>query len=85
MTEMTYEARWYWCTLVDSSITTELPEPDWSRVPASKLEHVRAQFEQRKAQAKPLTERVKLWGPQIPFFEKQPEYTVTVHEPAEGA
>jgi hypothetical protein len=72
---MEYEARWYLCDLQDSSITDE--EPDWSKVPADKRERVRRAW---LAKQKPYAERVDLWGPQIPFFEKMPYYRVFVLE-----
>jgi hypothetical protein len=69
-----FESRWYLCELGDTSIGVE--EPDWSRVPEPKRETVRARWLAANAQRR--VERVHLWGPQIPFFARQPYYDVRV-------
>jgi hypothetical protein len=72
---------WYWCQLEDASEAAGIPEPDWSRIPEAKREMVREKWLLANA-PKPLTERVQLWGPQIPFFAAQPYYKVTILEEA---
>lgn len=69
-----YESRWYRCALEDSSI--DKPEPAWGRVPEAKREMVRAKWIAANQQT--VTSEVMLWGPQIPFFARQPYYRVEV-------
>jgi hypothetical protein len=76
---MEYVEAWYWCILEDSSAVEARAEPDWSRVPEIKREMIREKW-LKMNEPKPYSERVKLWGPQIPFFMKQPYYTVQVLE-----
>lgn len=73
-----YDDRWYPCLIEDRS---GLEEPDWSRIPPAKREQVRQQFFARtKVPAEPWL----LWGPQIPFFQRYPLYTVTVLAQRDG-
>lgn len=72
-----FEEAWYWCELVDGFAADEIEEPDWSKVPAQVIEKVRKGIEGKRAAALEPT-RVKLWGPQIGFYRKQPQYKVTV-------
>ena len=74
---MTYEARWYECDVVDG-FEADIAPPDFSRVPEAKREQVRARFEVALLEkAKPT--RWLMWGPQIPWYQRQPQYRVTVH------
>lgn len=77
MTAQAFEARWYWCDLTDAY---ELEEPDWSKVPADKNEQVRERW-MVGAKAKLRPQRVQLWGPQIPFYLRQPKLDVLVIGP----
>lgn len=72
---------WYWCDIVDRFLLEELAEPDWSRVPEAKRDRVRANLEAAKAEKLKPT-RTKLWGPQIGWYQRQPQYDVTVVGPA---
>lgn len=65
-----YEARWYWCEI------SEAPhdEPDWSKIPEEKREMVRERWEK----ANRITARWKLWGPQIPLYQRTPGMEVEV-------
>lgn len=69
-----FDARWYRCLIEDRFGVTE---PDWSRVPAGKRETVRQQFLARSAVP---PESWLLWGPQIPWYQRQPMYRITVVE-----
>lgn len=68
-----YEARWYLCDLADGFERPE--EPDWSRVPEAKREMVRERW--NASQVAPVV-RTYLWGPQIEWFARQPQHSVTV-------
>ena len=71
-----YEPRWYWCNLVDGYEAEN--EPDWSKVPEDRRERVRTAWQNKTATA----QRVKLWGPQIAWYQRQPKYAVSVRGPA---
>ena len=75
------EDKWYWCDIVDRFLLDELVEPDWSKVPESKRRMVREKLDAAKAEKLKPT-RCKLWGPQIPWYQRQPQYDVTVIEMA---
>jgi hypothetical protein len=74
-----FEHTWYLCELVDGFAADEVVEPDWTKVPAHVIEKVRKGIEMKRAAALAPT-RVKLWGPQIEWYMKQPQYKVTVIE-----
>lgn len=69
-----YQKVWYWCDIRES----EKPAPDFERVPAEKREQVR----QRWLAGLP-EKRWKLWGPQIPFYQRCASMAVTVVGPVE--
>lgn len=68
---MEYQATWYWCEV------TEIPEgtePDWSKVPVHKVAEVKRRYMAKNA----VTTRYKLWGPQIPTYQKREDMTIRV-------
>lgn len=71
-----YEPCQYLCEIVDA-YDDETTEPDWSRVPEFKREQVRQRWQQGQME-KLKPERWHLFGPQIPFYQKQSKYRVTV-------
>lgn len=74
-----FDARWYWCTVEDAFGT--MTEPDWSRVPEDKRAAVQAKW--RASNAPVDVGRWQLWGPQLPWYQMQRQYAITVHEVAE--
>lgn len=70
---------WYWCYVVDQFEAAAVPEPDWSKVPEFKRFVVRARWEAAKEEKLEPT-RWKMWGPQIAWYQRQPQYDVTVIE-----
>lgn len=72
---MTYEPRWYWCRITEAD--PEHEEPDWDRVPEEKRALVRQRWQERGL----VTKRWKLWGPQIPYYQRTPGMTVVVEGP----
>jgi hypothetical protein len=76
-TDIVTDSAWYWCDIVDRFLLEELAEPDWGKVPEAKREQVRTRWEaSREEKLKPT--RTKLWGPQIEWYSRQPQYDVTV-------
>lgn len=69
-----YEERWYSCVIHEEIADESKSEPDWSRVPESKREAVRARWEASRKTM--VVTRVNLWGPQIPFFQRQYPHVV---------
>lgn len=72
-----YAAGWYWCDVVDRY---EREEPDWSKVPEFKREAVRQRW--LAGAEEPM--RCQMWGPQIGWYQRQPNYTVSVVGPVNG-
>lgn len=77
-----YEPRLYWCDFVDGFLAEEVQAPDWDKVPEQKRAMVRQRFEASVAEKLKPT-RWKPFGPQIPWYMRQPKYRVTVIGPAE--
>ena len=73
--------RWMWCDVIDEFEMETVPEPEWDKVPEFKREIVRARYQAaRLEKLKPI--RCKMWEPQIPWYQRQPQYQITVLEPA---
>jgi hypothetical protein len=77
--EVPFEARWYWCEITERVLSGKQAEPDWERVPAEKREWVRARWV--AANSHEVTRDWKLWGPQIPFYQRQGDMRVHVVGP----
>ena len=65
-----YAEAWYWCEITED----EREEPDWSKVP----EERRAMVKERWDAVEPTTKRWKLWGPQIPLYQRTEGMQVSV-------
>jgi hypothetical protein len=65
---------WYECE-VEDGFSDEV-EPDWSRVPEAKRDTVRDKW--RAAHVKTETGRWLLWGPQLPWYQRQKPYRITI-------
>lgn len=76
---MTYDEKWYFVELSDGFEADSVKEPEWDKVPIAKLDAVRKGYEAARAQ-KLQPQRVKLWGPQIEWYQRQPKYRVQVVE-----
>lgn len=71
-----FGVRWYDCEITEE-ISDEVPEPDWSKVPEQRRALVRQRWE--LSRLKIVVTKVKLWGPQIPFFRRQyPKVAVAI-------
>jgi len=67
-----FEKKWYACLITDEEDRTE---PDWDLVPEDRRELVRSRWLNRN----PIIPRKwKLWGPQIPFYQRILGMTVKV-------
>lgn len=62
-----YEERWYECDVWE---TAEVEPPDFSKVPEHKRHEVEERFWERHRTRTPT--RWKMWGPQIPTFQRPP-------------
>lgn len=72
-----YAEQWYWCDVVDGFAAEEVAEPQWEKIPAERVERVRRNWEAQRAKAlEPV--RCQMWGPQIPWYQRQRQYRVTV-------
>lgn len=76
MSATTFEARWYRCRVTSTWADEAKPEPDWSRVPEAKRDVVRAKWEASRMQTE--DGEWLLWGPQIAWYNRRPNYRVTV-------
>ena len=64
---------WWWCDITED----EREPPDWDKIPEDRREMVRARWDA----VAPTTKRWKLYGPQIPLYQKCDDISVTVIGP----
>lgn len=77
------EARWYDVELVDGFEADEIAEPEWNKIPEAKRATVHQRWE--AARAEKLTPHwVKMWGPQIPWYARQPKFQILSVGPRPG-